>query len=162
MASGWFVLSSAGSPGRSAIYHASGQDYALLAVLAAGGNDQPAVIGGTSWDITGGPFGSEAEAKSASPGSPVITGSVTGGTPPTPSVNPFADIADTAHALAGIGAFFAGAWKIATDGKMWRSLGWLLLGIVLMLAGIALWIGPSAQRMSPVSLVRQGVKGALG
>jgi hypothetical protein len=42
-----------------------------------------------------------------------------------------ATFADTAHALA---AFYD---KI-TDGKMWRSLGWLALGLVLMITGTAL------------------------
>lgn len=55
--------------------------------------------------------------------------------------NPFAGIADTAHAIAAIGAFFDDAWKAITDGKMWRSLGWLLLGIVLIFAGAGLLIG---------------------
>lgn len=30
-----------------------------------------------------------------------------------------------------------------TNGKMWRSLGWLLLGIALMGLGAWLWIKPS-------------------
>ena len=29
-----------------------------------------------------------------------------------------------------------------TDGKLWRSLGWLLLGIILIMAGVYLWIVP--------------------
>jgi hypothetical protein len=44
-------------------------------------------------------------------------------------------------------------WDTLTDGRMWRSLGWLVLGIILMLLGAAWWIGPSAQRASPVGLI---------
>jgi hypothetical protein len=46
-----------------------------------------------------------------------------------------------------------GIWADATNGKMWRSLGWILLGIVLMLLGVGWWIGPSAARMSPAGAV---------
>jgi len=42
-----------------------------------------------------------------------------------------------------------------TDGKMWRSLGWLLLGALLMLAGILMLIGPSAARRSPLGMARE-------
>ncbi len=37
---------------------------------------------------------------------------------------------------AVIEAFF----KVLTNFKMWRSLGWLVLGLILMLAGILLWL----------------------
>jgi len=51
-----------------------------------------------------------------------------------------------------------GIWSELTDGRMWRSLGWILLGIVLMLLGAAWWIGPSAERASPIAVAA----GALG
>jgi hypothetical protein len=44
-----------------------------------------------------------------------------------------------------------------TDGKMWRSLGWLALGILLMLLGLAMWIGPSAMRRSPLGMAREAL-----
>jgi hypothetical protein len=47
---------------------------------------------------------------------------------------------------------FLGAWAELTDGKMWRSLGWLLLGVVLMLLGAASYIG---MQKNPVSVVRR-------
>jgi hypothetical protein len=46
-------------------------------------------------------------------------------------------LGDVASVLEG----FVGA---VTDGTMWRSLGWLLLGIVLMFAGGAMWIKTAA------------------
>lgn len=42
-----------------------------------------------------------------------------------------ATFADVPHALAAI-------YDKLTDYKMWRSLGWLALGLVLMIAGVAL------------------------
>lgn len=44
-------------------------------------------------------------------------------------------------------------WTDLRDGKMWRSLGWILLGIVVMLLGVGWWIGPSAARGSPAGAV---------
>lgn len=37
-----------------------------------------------------------------------------------------------------VAATIAAIAKALTDGKMWRSLGWLVLGLVLM--GIGLWL----------------------
>lgn len=50
-----------------------------------------------------------------------------------------------------------GIWTELTDGRMWRSLGWIVLGIILMLLGVAWWIGPSAERASPVGIVAEGL-----
>jgi hypothetical protein len=43
-------------------------------------------------------------------------------------------------------------WANLRDYKMWRSLGWLVLGIVLMFLGVLWWIGPSASRAGPAGL----------
>ena len=45
-----------------------------------------------------------------------------------------------------------GIWSELSNGKMWRSLGWLLLGVVLMMLGIVWWVGPSAARRSPAGI----------
>lgn len=41
--------------------------------------------------------------------------------------------------LAALGSLEA-FYKVITDGKLWRSLGWLWLGIVLIIVGIAMWL----------------------
>jgi hypothetical protein len=51
----------------------------------------------------------------------------------TVPAGPITGLVDTIQAI------YAGV----TDGKFWRSLGWLLLGIVLMLMGAVSWIGMS-------------------
>jgi hypothetical protein len=66
----------------------------------------------------------------------------------------------TAGGLAGIGTIFEAVWTELTDVRMWRSLGWLVLGIILMLLGVAWWIGPSAARRSPLGLAA-GAAGRL-
>ena len=43
--------------------------------------------------------------------------------------------------LSGITTVIEGIWAGITDGKFWRSLGWLLLGIVLILMGAWLLVG---------------------
>lgn len=39
-----------------------------------------------------------------------------------------------------IGAVLKAVYTTVTDGKMWRSLGWLLLGIIVLLFGVWLWV----------------------
>jgi hypothetical protein len=53
------------------------------------------------------------------------------------------DVESMANVLAAI-------WADLTDGKMWRSLGWLLAGLVLMITGIWLWIGHPLPSVVPV------------
>lgn len=59
-----------------------------------------------------------------------------------------AAVHDSPAAVTGI----LGIWAAATDGKFWRSLGWLLLGVALMFLGVSWWIGPSAARMGPAGV----------
>lgn len=81
----------------------------------------------------------------------------------TPTTSVPAQIANTAGGIPGASAFssaanaLSGFYTVITNGKMWRSLGWLLLGIVLMFTGIAMFIGPSASRMSPLGAARRAV-----
>jgi hypothetical protein len=58
---------------------------------------------------------------------------------------------------SGVLGGILGIWANLRDYKMWRSLGWLLLGIVLMLLGAAWWLGPSAARAAPTSVVARGL-----
>ena len=51
--------------------------------------------------------------------------------------------------LAGIAGALEAFFKALTDGKTWRSLGWILLGVVLMVVGVLLWIGAPVLRRSP-------------
>jgi hypothetical protein len=54
--------------------------------------------------------------------------------------------------IGGLVTTIQGIYAGVTDGKFWRSLGWLLLGIVLMLLGVASYIG---MQKNPVSVVRR-------
>ena len=44
--------------------------------------------------------------------------------------------------------------RALTDGKFWRSLGWLLLGVLLMILGAVAWIGMGK---NPVAIARKAV-----
>lgn len=50
--------------------------------------------------------------------------------------------------LAGLVTVIEGIWAGLTDGKMWRSLGWILLGVILMLSGALLLARQSAQSVA--------------
>jgi len=87
------------------------------------------------------------------------------GTPaPTQSASQGAKNVTASYAAQATGGSFSsvqnalsGFYDKVTDGKMWRSLGWLLLGIALMIAGVALWIGPSAARRSPIGIATEAL-----
>lgn len=66
--------------------------------------------------------------------------------------------AATGGAFSSVQNALSGFYDVLTNGKMWRSLGWLLLGIVLMFIGVWLWIGKDVVRQDPVGMAR----GALG
>lgn len=70
---------------------------------------------------------------------------------PAPANTPAVSAATSAPGI-GLVTTIQGIYAGATDGKFWRSLGWLLLGVVLMLMGVGWWIGPSSARMSPGGL----------
>lgn len=92
-----------------------------------------------------GPFNTEAEAKAAQ-------------NPRQQSPNPANDAAnalENSDALSGIAGSLVAFYHAVTDGKLWRSLGWVLLGIALMLAGVLWWIGPGAARRSPFEVAAQ-------
>jgi uncharacterized BrkB/YihY/UPF0761 family membrane protein len=44
-------------------------------------------------------------------------------------------------AFSSVENAMSGIYDKLTDGKMWRSLGWLLLGVVLMIAAVIMLIG---------------------
>lgn len=47
------------------------------------------------------------------------------------------------HGIDQIGVVLESFYDAITDGKLWRSLGWVVLGAVLLFAGIYLWIRQS-------------------
>lgn len=42
--------------------------------------------------------------------------------------------------LSDVGSALVAFFDTITNGRMWRSLGWLLLGVVMMAAGLTLWL----------------------
>lgn len=45
--------------------------------------------------------------------------------------------------VSGAEKTLSAIWTNLRDYKMWRSIGWLALGLVLMLLGVSWWLGPS-------------------
>jgi uncharacterized BrkB/YihY/UPF0761 family membrane protein len=62
------------------------------------------------------------------------------------AATPASNVAAAAGAASAVpGAFssiqnaLSGFYDVLTNGKMWRSLGWLVLGILFIVAGLGLW-----------------------
>lgn len=53
--------------------------------------------------------------------------------------------------ISAIGASLHTFVSAITDGKLWRSLGWVILGIFLLLLGIGLWLGKDAVKAIPLA-----------
>lgn len=56
-------------------------------------------------------------------------------------------------ALGAIGHWIGEAVAHVLDAPMWRSIGWIALGIVLMTLGIFLWLGKAGQ-VEPLPIPR--------
>ena len=82
----------------------------------------------TPGELVQGPFGSKeaAQAAASATGGPA-------GTPPVAGFTPGVGLGAISH---WIGVFVEGI----TNVHMWISIGWLLLGVSLVLIGIALWL----------------------
>lgn len=87
-----------------------------------------------------GPFTTEAAAKTAQ-------------NPAQQSPNPVNDAVNAAQSstsgIGGLIAEIAKVWADVTNWKVWRSIGWLALGIVLILTAVSWWIGPKAAKFVP-------------
>ena len=118
-------------------------------------------IAGVSWQVDAGPFATRKQAQQWAP-KPLgvfdwVAGAIAGVLIGAGHQQPSAAVAGGEAAakagedallgpLAAIGGSFEALFTALTDGRMWRSLGWIILGIMLMWTGILLWIGPGAAR----------------
>lgn len=50
------------------------------------------------------------------------------------------DVGSAAASGQGLFGSLTAFFATVTDGKMWRSLGWLILGLLIMAFGINLWL----------------------
>lgn len=55
------------------------------------------------------------------------------------SVTGLPDASGAMSALSDTLSFSKAVWLNVSDYRMWRSLGWLLLGIILMILGFVVW-----------------------
>jgi hypothetical protein len=90
-------------------------------------------------EVIGGPYSTEPEAEKAHPqGSNGTRASGTG--PPAASDAPV-QLPNPLSGIDRIGAVLEAFFKRLTDGAMWRCIGWILLGLGLIIIGIRLWAG---------------------
>lgn len=64
------------------------------------------------------------------------------------------------HGLDSIGASIEAFYDVITDGKLWRSVAWIILGALLLYAGIYLWFRGSNLYKSLEGEVTTAVKAA--
>ena len=76
-------------------------------------------------------------------GAEAVSSEVTGTTIGPPGAN--SNISGSLSGLGGLLTTINAIWANLRDYKMWRSLGWLALGIVLMLLGASMWVGMSSK-----------------
>lgn len=104
------------------------------------------------WFNINGPYSTQAEADAAIPAiqqqnpAPGEFQQITAGGEQNAAQGGGINISSVTDAIAAI-------WDKLKDGKMWRSLGWLLLGILLIFFGLVLWLGPTAFKATPVGRV---------
>jgi hypothetical protein len=117
------------------------KDYSTLLNTDAG----TITVGGVKVVRYMGPFTSKADAQKAFQAGPqdasIAPGISVG--PGGDFKGPLSGIGDAAHAIAALAGVFKGVADALTDGKLWRSVGWLLLGVVLIFLGVRLWYGSS-------------------
>lgn len=82
-----------------------------------------------------------ADAAKEFPASPAATGSQAKGLANVPAGA--ASVA-TGGTFTSVQNALAGFYDVLTNHHMWASLGWLLLGVALMIVGVLLWIHPAA------------------
>lgn len=149
----WIVYWSHPQAGRGAV---ATNGHAFIQAATAAAAQAKYLKGDPKADITNvlGPYTTQAAAQTtASSPATSATGTTTSG-----AADNFPNITDPLSGLAGsITAFY----HAATDGKMWRSLGWIILGILLMWIGMLLWIGPSAGRASPIGVAAATARGVV-
>lgn len=120
---------------------------ALFSALSGGGTG---ILNGQQVSRFQGPFTSESAARAANPsggsaGQVITAGLGAGlgaagaaGLPAIPGAD--AGIANPLAPLGDIAAALKSFYSAVTDGKMWRSIAWILLGLLLLVNGILLWL----------------------
>ena len=131
--------------GYQAVQAGNSSDAAAFAKSLSSGSPTPS-LHSINWQIVGGPYANEADAKAAIPGIQKAH--------PAPgalaqAIPPIAGLEALSHIIGDIG-------RAVTDGKMWRSLGWILLGFIVFGFGLVLWLKKPIE-----NAVGQVIKGGL-
>lgn len=133
--------------GYQAVQAGNATDAAAFAKSLSTGQPTPS-LHDINWQIVGGPYATEADANAAIPGieqsNPAPGALSQAGIP-----NPIAGLEAVARIIGDIG-------RAVTDGKMWRSLGWILLGVIVFGFGLVLWLKKPIE-----NAVGQVIKGGL-
>lgn len=153
----WFVVLSVPANDPNGIITASVVEYPTEAAFTKATNIIPAKSGPNQDEFTtkaaaqaaaNAYNGKPASQKNLGSPGPAPAGASAVNTPGFTLPNPFGDVA------SALSAFYAQV----TKASMWKSLGWVLLGILIMLIGILLWTGPGALKASPYGRALGAIK----
>lgn len=146
----WYVVNTSPPSGSPTTYTVvQGTEAQALALPNGGGISGPYSTNAAATAVANG----EPQNSNASTPIPGVDISPGGG---ITTSNPFSGLAGIANAVAKAGAVFYDVGQAVTDGKMWRSLGWLLLGLLLIAGGIALFAG---KQLTPIGALTKAVSG---
>ena len=142
----WVVIGSSSATGSATL-----PAWLYEAATAADADAAATKDGHTGITATEGPFTTKAQAQTAANG-------ITQGEAPGPGVGAVEGAASSAvsgisSAVSGIsevGHFLGKLVTDVTDGAMWRSIGWILLGLVLIVIGMVMWAGKSGANPVPI------------
>lgn len=102
----------------------------------------------TGYETVFGPFATRAEAQKVA---------ATTGKPLEPAKPPIS-IPNPLSGIGAVGHWLGEAVLHAIDLPMWRSIGWIVLGAILVMAGIYLWFRTSATYKELESSITGAVK----
>lgn len=137
------VFSNNAPSGYQAVQAGNNTDAAAFAQSLSSGKPTPS-LHDINWQIVGGPYATESDANAAIPG---IQAS-------KPAPGALQQAVPALSGIEGVARIIGDFFTALTDGKMWRSLGWLLLGIILTLAGAALWLKGSINPLAGLRALR--------
>jgi hypothetical protein len=166
----WWVMVPAGTPDEP-----PDSPDAQIIQTASATDPGTVTLGGKAYVRRAGPYPSKSDAQHAAPVGGlqfigIVIGAAAGAGAAAASGNGAAAPAAAAAGASTGGAIPSAFGDVAsalsafydklTDGKMWRSLGWLLLGVLLITFGLILWLGPGALKASPYGQALGAVQGA--
>ena len=125
--------------GYQTVHAGSQTDWTAFQSALASGKDVS--LHNITWNVVGGPYANEDDALAAIPGIQKAA--------PAPGAFQQATGVNFSSVTNALTAF----WKQLTNYRMWRSLGWLFLGVLLIFVGLFMWVGKEGLKATPIGRI---------